>query len=370
MNVVTVTGPTDGRSGIGDYVEDLTAEMSRSGVERVVIPMECNDPVEFARRAVRAGSADAEVIHVQHEYGMFGIVSAMSWVFFPLLYALAALRGTPVVITIHEGINREMVAGSLKPLKRVYLDLLNRMLVLNVAHVVFLSENTAEEFTDSVPLAAYTVLPHGAQNERHVEMSQAEAKRVLGYDPAQTVVSQPGYIEPRKGSDRMVDLAARMEDCEFLLAGGPAKKAYRPYFEDIVARAPPNLTVTGFLDEERFHASFVAADVVVLSHQVVEQGGIVNTVNQSGVFNRCATYGKPVVASEVPYFLGLERNWDCLRTCDFEDTVEAEATVRELLDDESERERLSGRINEYAQRNSFSELAERHERLYREVVPE
>ena len=368
IEVVTVTGPAEGRSGVGDYVEDLTGEMSESRVEKVPLPMGSNDPRKFVRCAFRIASRDADIIHIQHEYGMFGTVAAMSWVFFPLLYVLAGIRGTPVVITIHEGLNEELVVPPLKRLKGIYLYALNRLIVLNVAHVVFLSDNTAAEFTESVPLVSYTILPHGADLERHLDISKDEAKRRLGYDSETTLITAPGYIEPRKGSDQFLELAARMEGYEFLLAGGPAKGAYEEYFEDIENRAPPNLRLSGFLDKERFHTAFIASDLVVLSYRNTEQGGIINTVNQSGIFNRCATYGTPVLASDLPYFRELEREWACLRTCDFEDTEAAAEAIRELLTDEAERARLSARIREYAENQSFTEVAERHEHIYRTVV--
>ncbi|MEF8973768.1 MAG: glycosyltransferase family 4 protein [Haloarcula sp.] len=368
IDVVAVTGPADGRSGIGDYVEDLTGKMTGSAVETVTLPMGSNDPTKFAGCAVRIGSRDTDVIHIQHEYGMFGTVAAMSWVFFPVLYVLAALRGTPVVITIHEGLNEDLAVPPLKWLKGLYLNALNRMIVLNVARVVFLSQNTANEFTASVPIRTYTVLPHGAEDERLLDIEQDAAKRRLGYDPDETLITGPGYVEPRKGSDRFIELADRMDEYEFLLAGGPAKQAYEEYFERIEDRSPQNLTLTGFLDKERFHTAFIASDLVVLSYQNTQQGGIVNTVNQSGVFNRCATYGTPVVASDLPYFRAIEREWDCLRTCEFDDTDAAEGLIRELLSDEEELDRLSTRIREYAESRSFTEVAKRHEGIYRSVA--
>lgn len=368
IDVVTVTGPADGRSGIGDYVEDLTGEMSDSTVETVTLPMGSNDPTKFVGCAVRIAQREADVIHLQHEYGMFGTVASMSWVFFPVLYLLAALRGTPIVITIHEGLNSDLVVPPLAWAKGLYLDVLNRMVVLNVAHVLFLSKSTAREFTESVPVESYTILPHGAENERLVDIEQEEAKRRLGYDPDETLVTGPGYVEPRKGSERFVELATRLDECEWLLAGGPAKAAYEEYFESIESRAPPNLRLSGFLDRERFHTTFVASDLVVLSYQNTEQSGIVNTVNQSGVLNRCATYGTPVLASDLPYFRTLEREWECLHTCDFDDMDAVEAVIRELLADEEERERLSTRIREYAESQSFAEVARQHEHIYRDVA--
>jgi glycosyltransferase involved in cell wall biosynthesis len=361
------SGPAGGRSGIGDYVADLTSEMSATSVETVVLPMGRDVPVTFTRRAARLGLSEVDVIHVQHEYGLFGSFAAMSWLFFSVLYGLAAVRRKPVVVTIHEGLNERLVASPLKPVKRLYLAVLNRLIVLNAAHVVFLSENTAEEFTESVPLESYSVLPHGAHRDPHVDIEKPEARRRFGYDPEQTVVTQPGYVEPRKGSDRLVELARRLEDLEFLLAGGPATDEFEDYFDELAYQAPPNLTLTGFLEEEEFHTSFVASDLVVLSYQEPEQSGIVNTVNQSGILNRCATYGVPVVASDIQYFRRLNEQWDCLQTCDFADGDTAEETIRELLDDDEELEKLSRRMREYAETESFAEAAKRHERIYQNV---
>jgi glycosyltransferase involved in cell wall biosynthesis len=367
MTAVTIAGPDEDESGIGGYIEDLTGEMSECRIERETLPMECNNPVTFARRAVRIGLTDADVIHLQHEYGIFGTASLMSWVFFPILYVLAALRGVPVVLTIHEGLNEGLATEPLKRFKQVYLAALNRIILLYVTHVVFLSKNSADEFTESVPLTSYTVLPHGAHTGRSVDVDEETAKHSLECDSDRAVLTEPGYVEPRKGSHLLVDLADRLSEHQFLLAGGPAKQSYEGYVRQIEDSAPCNLTVTGFLEDEAFHSAFVASDLILLPYQNVDQSGVVNTVNQSGIFNYCAGYGKPVIASDTAYFRSLERQWGCLRTCDFEDLENVEATVRELLNDAEARERLAERIRAYAEANSFAEVAKRHERIYRTI---
>ena len=58
-------GPADGRSGTGDYAQDLIDEVSGARVET----MDCNDSVALAKRTVRAGSVDADVIHVSTSAG-------------------------------------------------------------------------------------------------------------------------------------------------------------------------------------------------------------------------------------------------------------------------------------------------------------
>lgn len=365
VDVLMVTGPSDGASGIGDYAEELTSQMPGARVETVSLPVESGGLLPYLARAVEVGTADADLVHVQHEYGMFGSFALSTWLFFPLVYLLCRLRGVPVGLTVHEALNRDLVAAPLKPVKQIYVELLNRCITLDSAFVVFLSENTARRFTASVPLESYTVFPHGVNVTRRVDLSSDEAKRLLGYDPSDVVVSEPGYVEPRKGYERLIDLAERLPEYEFLVAGGSSSEAYEAYLDALERRAPDNLRITGRLDEERFHAAFVASDLVVLPYRETEQRGVINTVSQSGIFNRCATYGNPVLASGLEHFQLLEEEWDCLRTHGFEEPDVAADVVERLLTDEAECDRLSRNIRAYAEANSFRSVAERHVALYR-----
>jgi glycosyltransferase involved in cell wall biosynthesis len=332
--------------------------------------MECNNPWVFIKQALLAGSNDPDIVHVQHEYGMYGLFAGLTWPFFLILYLLARLRGIPVVVTIHEGLNANHLSEPARELKGLYLRMLNLLIVSGASHVIFLSNRTADEFIESVRPGSFTVLPHGASEERPVEISKNEAKSRLGYAPEQTVITQPGYIEPRKGNYHMADLATRFDDHEFLLAGGPSKEAYEEYYNKILDNAPDNLTVSGFLEEDEFHAAFVASDLIVLPYQQAEQGGITNTVGQSGIFNWCATYGKPVVAADLPYFRSLEQEWECLEICDFDRIDDAERTVQTLLRDDQQREKLSRNIREYAEACSYANVAESHQHIYERVRAE
>lgn len=370
MKVKIVTGPADGRSGIGDYTEELVKEMSEVEVNQVILPMECNNPLVFMKQALLAGANDSDVVHVQHEYGMYGLFAGMTWPFFSVLYLLTRLRGIPVVVTIHEGLNANHLSGPARGLKGLYLRILNFLIVSGASHVIFLSNRTADEFIESVRPGTFTVLPHGAPEEQQVEISKDEAKLRLGYDPEQTIITQPGYIEPRKGNGHMVDLAAKFGNHEFLLAGGPSKEAYEEYYNDILDNAPDNLTASGFLEEDEFHAAFIASDLIILPYQQAEQGGIINTVGQSGIFNWCAAYAKPVVAADLPYFRSLKQEWECLEICDFNYIDDAERTVQTLLRDNLQREKLSQNMREYAEACSYANVAELHHDIYEQTRSE
>ena len=366
--VVMVATPGGGVSGIGDFAEDLVAHMTDVRVRMVTLPPDSNNPLSYVRRAVRVGTADPDVVHVQHEYGEFGSFALMSWVFFPGLYLLSALLGFQVVLTIHEGLNRHLIAPPAKPLKQLYIALLNRYLVLGADHVVFLSERTKREFTKSVGPGPHSVLPHGVNTDRRINLPRDEAKRRFGYEPTDVVISEPGYVEPRKGCEAQIELAERLPEYEFLIAGGPPSETYEDELNSIRRRAPENLHVTGRLSEERFHAAFVASDIVVLPYREIEQRGVLNMVNQSGIFNRCATYEKPVIAADLEYFRTLKEECNCLWVQDFEDCDAAAGAVERLIGDEAERKRLAESIGAYAETNSFASVADRHETLYNRII--
>jgi glycosyltransferase involved in cell wall biosynthesis len=354
-------------SGVGDYTEELVSHMST--VEPTVVPLpEGDDPVAYLRRVLRIRTVEPDLVHVQHEYGMFGPFTLMTWLVFPAVYLQCRLLGIPVVVTVHEGLNGDLVSEPLVRVKRVYVRLVNLCIAWTVDHVVFLSSNTKREFLRSVDVRSHTVLPHGANTTRRIDCSRAEAKRRLGYEPDDLVVSEPGYVEPRKGTAILNQLAARMPEYEFLVAGGPASDAYREYFEEIRRNAPDNLRVTGRLPEDEFHTTFVASDLVVLPYRETEQRGVVNTLNQSGILNRCTTYGNVLVTSDLEYFGTMNEEWGCLHLVDFEDVETAVDEIEALLADGAERDRLVEAARAYAEANSFDSVARRHGEIYRRLV--
>lgn len=367
-HVLMVAGQASGSTGIGDYADELTAHMSGIHIETIALPDHSDNPIPYLRQALHVGSSKSDVVHIQHEYGMFGSFALMTWVFFPVIYLLCAVRGVSVAVTVHEGLNKNLVTNPLKPVKQIYIEALNRCIALGADHIIFLSENGKEEFTESVNIDTYTVLPHGVNTTQPIEFSQEEAKQRLGYEPTDIIVSEPGYVEPRKGSKTLVGLANRLPEYEFLLAGGPSSDAYTDYFEHIKSRAPENLRVTGRLPEDKFHATFMASDVIILPYRETEQQGVINTLNQSGIFNRCASYGKPVIAADLEHFHMLNEDWDCMWIADFNNSDAAASNIERILHDDTERKRIRENISRYAEANSFVAVAEQHVKLYRQLT--
>jgi len=359
VSVTFVTTPDDGSCGIGTYTGDLVDSFPEDvDTRRLVFPSGELDPMPVLRAAVAAGLTDDDVVHVQHEYGLFGPMSLLSWPFFAVLSLLAALRGVPVVVTAHSAWYPRMVeeSGFVGALKRLYIRLNNGLLVAGASRLVFLSENCQAEFHESVVPRCDTVLPHGVRVGEVREVDEAEAKATFGYDPDDVVVTEPGYLREQKGNHVFVDIARRLPEYEFLLAGGSQSgDEADPYRLRLQREAPENVRVTGVLPDEEFHAAFAATDLVVLPY--IE-------MTQSGVFNWCAAYELPVAASDHERFRRLHEEWDCVALFDVDDVEAAGERVQGLLEDDAERERLSCAIADYREANDFRSVARDHVDIY------
>jgi glycosyltransferase involved in cell wall biosynthesis len=168
-------------------------------------------------------------------------------------------------------------------------------------------------------------------------------------------VTQHGFVNPRKGCETFLELARGLPDREFLLAGGPRTDEHRRYYEVIREAAPANVQVTGRLSDDEFHAAFAASDLAVLPYRAIYQ---------SGILNWCAAYGLPVVASDVPYFIVIRREYGAPETVHRTDRETVVAAVRRLLDDTVARETLADAIRSYARDNDLREVADRYRSIY------
>jgi glycosyltransferase involved in cell wall biosynthesis len=302
---------------------------------------------------------------VQFDYVLFGPLGLFTLLFFPLLRVLAARTGARVVVTMHETLNPTLVRGPVRWLKARYVLALNRTVATTADQLVFLSPQARARFTHTV---AATEIPHGVDLDAKQDLTPAEAKAMFGYRPDTTLVVEPGYVSPRKGSDVFRTVAERCPEYEFLLAGGPPRQRHSDFFDSIREEAPANLTVTGRLPEDRFHAAFAASDLAVLPYNETEQTGVVNAVNQSGVFNWCGAYGVPVVATDCARFRALKTDYGAVELFEVDRIDDIVATVRGVLEEPERRDTLSTAITAYATANSLSAAAADHIDLYRSLT--
>jgi glycosyltransferase involved in cell wall biosynthesis len=360
-----VSTPGDGSCGIGTYARDLIDGIEGVDAEMVTLPQDEQTIPNFVRVALRAARGDSDVIHVQHEYGLFrregsrypGVLGTL---FFPLLYLLAELQSKSIVVTMHSVLNLDPDEAAF-PI-RVYLMLTHKLLARCSSHLIFLSPDCAADFQDHIDLAEnqYNLLSHGVNTDVSPDVSRAEAKQSFGYDPEDTVIAIPGFIRPPKGHDIFIEVARRLPEYEFMIAGGARPKGEDFEFaKQVKSDAPENVTITGVLGDDEYWKALAAPDLAVLPYRVV---------TQSGTFNACATQELPVLASDAEYFSRIESEWGAPETVDVSDTDAVVAHIQALIEDERRRRELAGIMAQYKRANSFEQVGNDHLRIYRRLI--
>jgi glycosyltransferase involved in cell wall biosynthesis len=362
--VTMVATPGDGSCGIGTYARNLLDGIDDVDADTVFIPQDDRSLRYFVALAVQAVRGGGDVIHVQHEYGLFRrdgskYPGVMGLVFFPLLYLLSSVRSKRTVVTMHSVLKLQPDEASLSV--RLYLILMHKLLALCTAHLVFLSSDCASKFLSDIDLdpEEYSVLSHGVKTDVPTDVSTAEAKRQFGFDPDDDLVAIPGFIRPPKGHDIFIEVARRLPEYEFVIAGGARPKGADFEFAERIRReAPENVTVTGVLDDEDYWRALAAPDLALLPYRVV---------TQSGTFNCCASQELPVLASDADYFTRIENRWGVPETVDIDDTAAIVDRIRTLLEDDTRRRRLASIMHQYKRANSFEQVGSDHMRIYHHV---
>jgi len=363
LSVTMVATPGDGSCGIGTYARHLREGFDSVTVRPVHVDQDRRTLPAMVALAVRAVRAEDDVVHLQHEYGLFRrsgspYPGVMGLIAVPLLALFARCRGVSVVVTMHS----VLVPSATEAPRRVraHLYVMHELVALVADQLIFLSTDCAEDFRAHVPVEGATVLPHGVTTQAASEADAASAKAAFGYDPDDHVVVIPGFVRRPKGHDVFAAVAERLPAVEFLIAGGARSAGEEEAFAaSIRERAGPNLTMTGVLSEQRFALALAAADLAVLPYRVV---------SQSGTFNWAVAHHVPILGSDVPYFERMERRWGTVETTPIDDHDALADRIRDLLDSPARRAALAENCRRYTHAHSFDRVADDHRRIYRQAI--
>ena len=148
-----------------------------------------------------------------------------------------------------------------------------------------------------VPRSRIETVDHGAHFLRRTRLEPAAARSRLGIPDTDLVFLAIGFIQPHKGFDRAIAAFAqvRAPGCRLEIVGSVRVEEpdFVEHLEQLqrMAAATPGVTVRpGFVTDDEFDAWLVAADVVVLPYR---------RIWSSGVLERAALYGRPVLATSV-----------------------------------------------------------------------
>lgn len=289
---VAVVGPRPENGGVGTYARQLANKLPEA--THVTIPdtgeIGLKDVLPLAREL-----RSYDVVNIHYTYQLYGHRGSLTWALYPLL------QGCRVYTTMHEVWDFGTVETPPYSVKRAYLANLHRLLAIFSDRLVFLSKNARRGFRRTTSTGHTEVIPHGVNLEDLLQFSMSEAKQMFGFSEQDCVISQIGFVSRRKGIETFLQSAAETSEYEFMFAGGPRNEDSMEYYEELQERASENVTFTGKLPEERFHAAFDASNLVVLPYK---------SIRQSGILNWCAAHGTPVLASDIEYFSDLNKTFN------------------------------------------------------------
>ena len=177
--------------------------------------------------------------------------------------------------------------------------LYNRLLGRVVDDLIVLDAEGQKIMSNYVKAEKIIYNPHWVK-PRILPMSKRKAKAMLSIPGKTKVILCFGFISWYKGSDAFAKLFANTtkesSDYHLIFAGGKAPSlsgkphydAYYQEFSEFVAKQP-NMTLTGFLPDNRIGLYFAASDMVVLPYRGLMGG--------SGALGWTIGYAKPFVLS-------------------------------------------------------------------------
>jgi len=321
--------------------------------EKVHPAFHANDPDLAERIFQMMVKFTPDVVHIQHEYGLFGKPKGVNII--PLIYRFK-LCGVPVVITFHtvyEDFSRE---------EKIILEVLIRAADSVIVHEEYQKEallNRIGSF-DNI-----RVIPHGSREVRPIP----EAKKKIGLNEDEKSILLYGYIRPSKGLERIVRIfpriAERVESAVLVIAGKVRQQEYTEYRDEffrLVNDSPAFERIKvlrGQFPQKTFDTILSAADVVPLPYL---KG------SQSGILAHCLALARPVVVSpEVRALREMVTRAKCGLIANNDDEF-VEDVVRILSNDDLRNE-LSKNARDYVKETlSWKIVAKKTIDVYHDVV--
>ncbi|HXY87964.1 MAG TPA: glycosyltransferase [Candidatus Acidoferrales bacterium] len=236
---------------------------------------------------------DPDVVHIQHEYGLYDINDKFSTDLLDLL-VLLNLDRIPTAITYHS------VYSTLSNKEHVFMNLSLQLVDAGIVHEelqkIFLPVNLGW-----VPQNLH-VIPHGAKMVEEVDVpDKAEAKRLYGLF-GKNVVMCLGWWEPYKKFEDVVKIwpeVVKEDPNAILVIAGDARPGsrrgviYKPALLTAIDESPAKesiLVIQGSFSPKEYNTILNVADIIVLPY---------DRSSQSGVLAHAFALGKAAIVTDV-----------------------------------------------------------------------
>ncbi|MBD3672064.1 MAG: glycosyltransferase family 4 protein [Planctomycetaceae bacterium] len=372
--------------GIATYCENLVLSLERIGWNNEIAQLHPHEwptclpqEIDHWRDQIVKQAESADLVHVQHEHGLFGNAVSNGFAvkrYGSLLKELHRIK-KPVVTTFHTDVCTNPKRGLSGKLKRIRLTARWKKHVTGYFgagpgknHAIVHARDTRKSMVKhSFPADAVHVLPHACLPPRNITLSQADAKQQLGLPRISKIISIFGFVGRYKGHDLAIEALEKLpQKYHLAIVGGAHPESREEFLDEILTNIPEKLKsrvhITGWVDRATADLYFAATDVCLAPYRG-------NTLlSGSGAITWALSSGRPVIASKIEAFQHVNRIGDCMFMVSPDNTNELAWAVEKVVADRPLRERLVENARkfteEYSWENSLSKLLG----VYRQCAPE
>lgn len=272
---------------------------------------------------------------------------------------LAKAMGVKIVYTVHNVLPHDTGLTYKSIYKKIYLfvDTL-------ICHSVQARNELIAEFGMSDE--KIWVIPHGPMSHDRVNISRADARKLLSYREDQVVILCFGVIRPYKGIEFLLDalkiITKKYKNTSLVIAGN-GEAAYLDKIRKYISELKLNEHVRQdfkYIPDNELPIYFQAADILVYPYK---------NITQSGALLTGMTYGKPIVASSVGGLKETLRDGKIGLLIEYGNAENLADALMALINSPEERTRLGkAALEELNNKYSWDVIAEKTLECYKKTL--
>lgn len=238
---------------------------------------------DFAWKSVRAARRwDADIIYT------WALQAAVC----------AQMHKFPVVMEFHD-----LPMGQMGPrLFRAFMQ--SKIKKLTLCTTQALADSIQEASGLEFPPGELQIAPNGTETERYQGLPSPKSARKSLILKEGFTVGYTGHFYAGRGMDLLSSIADQMPEVNFLWVGGK-EEDIASWLEALHQQSIRNVTITGFIPNERLPLYQAAADILVMPYSTKISGSsggeISRVINPMKMFDYLAS-GRPIIASDIPVF--------------------------------------------------------------------
>lgn len=176
-----------------------------------------------------------------------------------------------------------------------------------------------------------------------------------------------GFINPDKGYEIVLNTLPDLpQDVIFIIAGGVQDQSNQAYLNTLNSLITQmglqnRVFITGFLEKQKMFSLMQQTKIILFPR---------THVNASLELSLAIAFQKPILASNLPYFVEVNSRVPCLEIFEFEGgrVENFKKKLLRLLGDKLRQQELSEKCSEYAQKYSWEEIAKITIGIYSSVL--